>query len=836
MRRFQHGRLRHPRRGASLVLVVVCLVPLVGFVALAIDLGMLAAARTQLTQATDAAAMAGTRALNGDTTNGNNNNYGAVTPAAVTAATANTVLGASIPASAVNVQIGRYVYNATAQRFEGQFPGPANENWSLVQVTVNHDLTSQMAFSRIFNFAPASIQTTATAAHRPRDVAIILDYSGSMRFGSLLSTPTSGDRSTNNQDAVVPAFGHYTSSSAGLVAGPASPPYDDANISGTASDGRAAICKDFYQSATGTAAFTAADSALGTTPGGDNCLKTTKNTSSTFGQTLWGILNSSGSPTTSSRDATFETQGYTAYGMTAAFNRYTQGPGYWGKTFFIWPPDPANGADGQTNDWRKRYFDNWGTSTPVDDNSRLWSSSGNWRAPGSSYYQIDYAAILDFIKNIGPNPFPNRLQAGRILYYDAIPNAIDTSSWPPADLNQRFWKDYIDYVLGVMQDNGGWSVHTGGSSGLSGYGQDFTWGTTQITAKSSLTGTPPPYMHYGDNPKRPRLHFWFGPLSMVDFLGNYNLWYQVSPDCSRFCWWPGTCREAPLYACKLGIRAALTDINNNHPNDLVSMIMFSVPQTSATQGGTRFNRVRVALGRDYPKMQESLWYPPSTLGSSTATVRPYASDNLEVPRAMGGTCYSYPLMLAYNQFSSNTSLLTFNPGQPTGDAGGNGRKGAQKVIIFETDGAPNTTASATFVNAGSNTSYYRVRYNSASPGGSDFPTGVSGYGDNNATVTSQIYAVCNQLCAADTASSPGYWNGSKKVLIHCIGFGPAFDPSSSGAAANTNTLNQMQLIGNVNDGMPGYKIVYGDEDVVISKLQQAFTKIMRDGVQVSLIQ
>ena len=32
------------------------------------------------------------------------------------------------------------------------------------------------------------------------------------------------------------------------------------------------------------------------------------------------------------------------------FKGYTQGPGYWGKTFFIWPPQP-------TSDWRKLYFE-----------------------------------------------------------------------------------------------------------------------------------------------------------------------------------------------------------------------------------------------------------------------------------------------------------------------------------------------------------------------------------------------------------------------------------------------------------------------------------------------
>ena len=60
--------------------------------------------------------------------------------------------------------------------------------------------------------------------------------------------------------------------------------------------------------------------------------------------------------------------------------------------------------------------------------------------------------------------------------------------------------------------------------------------------------------------------------------------------------------------------------------------------------------------------------------------------------------------------------------------------------------------------------------------------------------------------------------------------------SSDTASANTATLNQMQTIGNVTDGMPSYKIIYGDQRTVVSNLQQAFTKILQSGVQVSLIQ
>jgi hypothetical protein len=291
-----------------------------------------------------------------------------------------------------------------------------------------------------------------------------------------------------------------------------------------------------------------------------------------------------------------------------------------------------------------------------------------------------------------------------------------------------------------------------------------------------------------------------------------------------------------MYACKLGIRAALTDIQSNHPNDFVSMIMFSVPKSSATDtSGARFNRPRVGLGRDYSSMQESLWYPPATIGNANATVRPYDANNLEVPRSFGGTCYAMPLMLAYNQFSSASSLVNYNTGSPAGDAGGNGRKGAQKIVIFETDGAPNTTASAGFTNGGSYNSYYNVRYNSANPGGSQYPTGISGYSDNAATVTSQIYTVCQNISNLDSAATPGFSTTNKPVQIHCIGFGSYFSPSSSTAAANIATLNQMQQIGNVKDNMPSYKIVYGNQATIVNNLQQAIIKILESTVPVGLI-
>ncbi len=257
--------------------------------------------------------------------------------------------------------------------------------------------------------------------------------------------------------------------------------------------------------------------------------------------------------------------------------------------------------------------------------------------------------------------------------------------------------------------------------------------------------------------------------------------------------------------------------------------MFSTPLTGANDtSAARFNRPRVALGQNFTNLNECLWYPPATLGNSAATVTPYDSNNLEVPRAMGGTCYAMGLMLAYNQFSGNSSLQSFNPGQPSGDAGGNGRKGAQKIVIFETDGCPNTTASATFQNNGSYQSYYKVRYNSTTPSSSDFPSNVNGYGDSDPTVVNQIQSIVTQMAAQDTAN--GFSSATRPFQLHCLAFGPQINSTA------ISTLNQMQTAGNVTDNMPSYKIINGNSSTVVTNLQTAIAKILQDGVQVSLIQ
>src|SRR5262249_10278467 len=124
------------------------------------------------------------------------------------------------------------------------------------------------------------------------------------------------------------------------------------------------IIHDYMSSGT-TPAFSAASTNYATTPGGDNCLKSSGN----YIKTVSDLLGTT--PSISSQ-ITWCRNGYPTY-TGSAFNSYTTGPNYWGKTFFIWPPDPrgsdldpsntANHANNGALDWRQRFFFKVNSST-----------------------------------------------------------------------------------------------------------------------------------------------------------------------------------------------------------------------------------------------------------------------------------------------------------------------------------------------------------------------------------------------------------------------------------------------------------------------------------------
>ncbi len=859
-------RLRASRRKGTVVpLLAVSIVALLALIALAVDIGMVALARNQAQNAADSGAMAGVRQLTGD--NSNNNNYTAATPAAQNAVASNAILGTTLTTGAATINVGYYAYDSTQQKFSATFNGtkPDTEAWSAVRVTVNATMPTFFAKVMGINSMPAG--ATATAVHRPRDVAIILDYSGSMKYSCEPAYPSSGDITGSlNPDPAYPKFGHWSVLSSKMQK---TTDYVDGGGENHApnnltmdTDNGPAVVKDFlYRDSGGNLANAfvrgGAYNAMTWACPAPSDWDVQADTTSPYVGDKWPRYNMSFTTGSYARNVyNFLTNNDPAYtadhnkstvagpgggqfdpanpaspqnneGYGSGFKGYVMGPGHYGKSFFYWPPDPrfhpsastaspdpANPAKDTTGrwmgDWRKRFFYNGGTTTPLDgDNSRLWSTTTKqWNQASGTTYAVNYNAIVAWIKS-GPQVLPPNLRAGRVLYYSAIPDTIPSSGGTE---DQRFWRSYIDYVIG----NG-----TATTQKQTGYGRqpdsDSSFGTTRITARSSINGadnivgnSDDPYMNYSDNPVRPRQQFWFGPLSMLCFLSDNNASTHARN------WLPGSCHEAHCWQLKAGVNAALNDIQKNHPNDWASMISFSGLQAYTT--------VRVPLSRDYTKMKNSLFFPFNTLNNladQNYEVRPYDSSLNDtapgnVPNAAGSTSPECGFKVAYNQFSSRT--------------GYSGRRGAAKMIIFETDGVPNTqtTGALTVGTLGAENSHYPSL------------TVGSNVGNANATVLTNAKAALQTLCNLNThATAPGYATSKTPVRVHAIAFGDLMETTGTTKTQALQFLLDCQKIGNTSSAsdtqIEDYKIIVGDYNTRIEKLRTAFERIMQSGVQVTLI-
>ena len=326
-------------------------------------------------------------------------------------------------------------------------------------------------------------------------------------------------------------------------------------------------------------------------------------------------------------------------------------------------------------------------SAPLTDNTKLFQDgSGNNSNNGIGYndpagnYVINYKAILYWIKNCGANPFPSVLRSGNVQIYGSIPSDVGGSPVGPTgpydhtkpnsaitNADQRFWKEYIDWTLGVWRDPTGTIQHTFTST--CSVGPDFRYSSTgsistgssptiQITAQPAsvttttttgsgrhqvtTTTTTQQYMNYQDNPWRPRHRLWFGPGTMIQFM----------MDCGYL---PGTTHDISMFPMKQGVGGALTDIQNNHPNDLVAMLLFSRPVYGNDPAGIgRFNVPQYNLTNDYASMLTSLWVPPGS-GSLSSDVKLFGDSNAAlIPSAHAdfdaNTASSFGFMQAYNQY------------------------------------------------------------------------------------------------------------------------------------------------------------------------------------------
>src|SRR5262249_25597556 len=125
--------------------------------------------------------------------------------------------------------------------------------------------------------------------------------------------------------------------------------------------------------------------------------------------------------------------------------------------------------------------------------------------------------------------------------------------------------------------------------------------------------------------------------------------------------------------------------------------------------------------------------------SKSNDIRPWDPDGASVPRAYGdfraNTATMHGLLVAYNQFSGNTTLRT-------NGAGGWGRKGASRIMILETDGMFNVGDEVVngFSDQGAYKSYYRIL-----PGDT-----VNAVEADTDALLKVVHAVCNK----DDGTSP----------------------------------------------------------------------------------
>jgi hypothetical protein len=181
-------------------------------------------------------------------------------------------------------------------------------------------------------------------------------------------------------------------------------------------------------------------------------------------------------------------------------------------------------------------------------------------------------------------------------------------------------------------------------------------------------------------------------------------------------------------------------------------------------------------------------------------------------------------MLAYNQFSGNKTL------RPT-NLGGWGRNGARRLIVFETDGMANTAANAAFSSAGKDSYYKTDDTDTVTPGGD---------------AAAEVYKVVDRIVAlqTDDVNGPGFARRGLPVVIHCIAFGPIFEPTASGTerASAISLLQTISQKGSTvfpdsdSDPVNGYKFCIGTLEQRQQKIREAFLRITDAGSSIMLVE
>lgn len=177
------------RCGAILVLTAVLMVVLLAFVAMTADVGFIELTRTQLQSAADAGALAGAMELSGTDD-----------PALVRTNARNAILQTAALHRAgerssvtidpiTDITFGKLVWNGNSQNYSIQWGDNATP-YSIVKVRAMRTTGSggdnrlPLFFAPAFGTRSADVGAEAVATYQPRDIVVVLDFSGSMNDDS----------------------------------------------------------------------------------------------------------------------------------------------------------------------------------------------------------------------------------------------------------------------------------------------------------------------------------------------------------------------------------------------------------------------------------------------------------------------------------------------------------------------------------------------------------------------------------------------------------------------------------------------------------------------------
>ncbi|MEK6259928.1 MAG: vWA domain-containing protein [Planctomycetota bacterium] len=187
------GRLKslnRDRRGAILVLTAVVMIVVLALVALALDVSYLSLTKTQLQGAADAAALAGAMELSG-TEDPATVRANALTAIQEVASHHHNGDKASLTVDASDVTFGKMSWNSATSSFTTAW-GDAQTPYNVVKVRAERDAGGgaspdsrlPLFFAPAIGHSKATIGAVATASFQPRDIMVVLDFSGSMNDDS----------------------------------------------------------------------------------------------------------------------------------------------------------------------------------------------------------------------------------------------------------------------------------------------------------------------------------------------------------------------------------------------------------------------------------------------------------------------------------------------------------------------------------------------------------------------------------------------------------------------------------------------------------------------------